>query len=270
MKPAFGLLNKILPGPKWLPASSDLLNLGCGARTHPSWTNVDFSADPPGVLGHDLREPLPFAPQSFVAVYASHVLEHFSHDFAPVFLAECRRLLKPGGIVRIVVPDLETIVRLYLQHLEGALAGDAQAARRHEWMTIELLDQMTRERGGGEMGQYWMRQRLPEEEFVLGRMGWEFRRFREQLRARPDGMPPAPAPLTARQKFDFRESGEVHKWMYDRFSLRVLLEQAGFSDCQVCRAGESRIPSFNSYLLDLNEDGTPRKPDSLFMEARLA
>jgi hypothetical protein len=65
----------------------------------------------------------------------------------------------------------------------------------------------------------------------------------------------------------FRQSGEVHKWMYDRLSLGELLQQAGFSDIRVCAAGESRIPQFNTYLLDLTENGSTRKPDSLFMEA---
>ena len=144
-----------------------------------------------------------------------------------------------------------------------------RAARRHEWMTIELLDQMTRERNGGEMAKYWMRNPLPEEEFVLERLGWEVKGFLEVLRKRPAEARPAEAAPTARQKAEFQESGETHKWMYDRFSLRVLLERAGFSEARVCRADESKIPDFNSYLLDLNEDGTARKPDSLFMEAHL-
>jgi predicted SAM-dependent methyltransferase len=267
MKPAFGLLSKFRGGANRRGAESELLNLGCGARTHPAWTNVDFRADPPRVIGHDLRTPLPFADGSFSAVYASHVLEHFPHDYAPVFLAECRRVLKPRGIVRIVVPDLEMIARLYLKYLDAALAGDDQAARRHEWMTIELLDQMTRERSGGEMAGYWMRHPLLEEEFVLERMGWEARRFLENHRSQPARTRPAPEAPTVRQKTEFHESGEAHRWMYDRLSLRVLLERAGFSEGRVCRADESRIPGFRSYQLDLNEDGTTRKPDSLFMEA---
>ena len=171
MKPAFGLLSKFRARAQGRAADSELLNLGCGARTHPAWINVDFRADPPRVIGHDLRTPLPFATGSFSAVYASHLLEHFPRDYAPVFLGECRRVLKSGGMARIVVPDLEMIARLYLKYLDGAVAGDEPSARRHEWMTIELLDQLTRERGGGEMARYWKRNPLPEEEFVLGTHG---------------------------------------------------------------------------------------------------
>jgi hypothetical protein len=80
-----------------------------------------------------------------------------------------------------------------------------------------------------------------------------------------------PAPVTQpspRQVGDFRALGEVHKWMYDRYSLSVLLNQAGFQQFKVCACNESQIPTFNSYLLDINADGSIRKPDSLFMEAR--
>jgi hypothetical protein len=64
----------------------------------------------------------------------------------------------------------------------------------------------------------------------------------------------------------FRDSGEIHRWMYDRFSLRRLLEKSGFTDVRVCRADESRIVGFNSYNLDVL-NGKTRKPDSLFVEA---
>jgi len=53
--------------------------------------------------------------------------------------------------------------------------------------------------------------------------------------------------------------------MYDRFSLRRLLEQSGFIDVRVCRADESRIINFHQYNLDVIE-GEVRKPGSLFME----
>ncbi|HWD20738.1 MAG TPA: methyltransferase domain-containing protein [Verrucomicrobiae bacterium] len=247
-----------------LTPSSTLLNLGCGARFDARWTNVDFHSADPAVISHDLRRPLPFADAVFAAVYSSHVLEHFSRPDATAFMAECHRVLRPGGVVRVAVPDLEMIARLYLQTLEAAAAGEPGAARRHEWMTIELLDQMVREQSGGEMLAYWKRRPMPEEEFVVQRCGWEVRRFLDAYRNQPPS-PPAKPP-TPEQIAKFRETGENHKWMYDRVSLRALLEAAGFSDCHVCVAADSRVPGFNDYRLDLNDDGSVRKPDSLFME----
>ncbi|MEM9703666.1 MAG: class I SAM-dependent methyltransferase, partial [Planctomycetota bacterium] len=60
----------------------------------------------PGVLAHDLRDPLPFEDGAYDFVYHSHVLEHFRPADVPAFLSECRRVLRPGGVLRVVVPDL--------------------------------------------------------------------------------------------------------------------------------------------------------------------
>jgi hypothetical protein len=65
----------------------------------------------------------------------------------------------------------------------------------------------------------------------------------------------------------FRRSGEVHQWMYDRFSLQRALQQAGFVDARVCAADESAIPGFAAFGLE-TAGGRPRKPDSLYVEAR--
>lgn len=246
-----------------------LLNLGCGGHFHPDWVNVDFQASAPGVMAHDLRTPLPFAEASCAVVYHSHVLEHLACQEALPFLRECHRVLVPGGILRVVVPDLETIARLYLDYLARALAGDAEAKKRHEWMTIELLDQMVREQSGGEMLRYWHQNPMPAEDFVLERAGQEACNALAAIRS--PSAPPLPssavAPLDAAVVGRFRQSGEVHKWMYDRLSLGELLQQIGFGDIRVCAANESRVPWFNSYRLDLTENGSTRKPDSLFMEA---
>jgi predicted SAM-dependent methyltransferase len=268
MKPESGWLNKwrSLFGGK--PVSGLLLNLGCGRHFHPDWTNVDYSAAGPGVLKHDLRAPLPFPDGSCAVVYHSHVLEHFPKRFAPQFLRECHRALEPGGILRVVVPDLETIARLYLKALEGALSGDAGAAHRHEWLTLEMLDQLVRDQSGGEMLRYWKRNPIPAESFVIERLGKEAGDIIQQLRAHPPAPEPAAAPCRAPEEIiAFRETGEIHQWMYDRFSLARLLTETGFLDPQVCAADQSRIPNFVAYGLDTNPDGTVRKPDSLFMEA---
>jgi len=56
--------------------------------------------------------------------------------------------------------------------------------------------------------------------------------------------------------------------MYDRFSLKRLMESIGFTDVEITDAKQSRITDFASYNLDTNTDGSVRKPDSLFMEAQ--
>jgi len=60
---------------------------------------------------------LPFPDASFDVVYHSHVLEHFSQPDGLRFLGQLPKVLRPGGLLRVVVPDLERIVELYRQAL---------------------------------------------------------------------------------------------------------------------------------------------------------
>ena len=62
-------------------------------------------------------------------------------------------------------------------------------------------------------------------------------------------------------------AGEVHQWMYDRYSLRELLLEAGLTSPRQVRADESQILDWSSFGLDAEPQGIAHKPDSLFMEA---
>lgn len=271
------LLGRFRRHSRWPPAARPLLNIGCGRRRHPAWVNIDLVPDGPDVVPFDIRHPLPFADQSFDAVYASHVLEHLTPGKAARFLREVRRVIRPGGMIRIVVPDLEGIARHYLHALEQASHADATDTDRwrHRWMTIELLDQMVRSRSGGTMGRWWSLPRPPCMEFVVERLGAEVCpdavcRAGEHGPAVPltdfaaiiDVPEPTPRGFAA-----FERTGERHKWMYDRVSLADLLESAGFTEPRVTDAVGSRIDAFASYLLDADAAGRPHKPDSLYMEA---
>src|SRR5260370_11714954 len=68
----------------------------------------------PSILIRDVRKPLPFSDGSVSVVYASHVLEHLYREEGQRLIAESFRVLAPGGILRIVVPDLRAIVEEYL------------------------------------------------------------------------------------------------------------------------------------------------------------
>lgn len=84
----------------------------------------------------DLTGPFPFADGSIDAVLASHVLEHLTRDEAQRCVAEIRRVLRPGGVVRIAVPDLDTVVEEYDPadpdaFLDGLLQGRERSTSRH-------------------------------------------------------------------------------------------------------------------------------------------
>jgi hypothetical protein len=65
----------------------------------------------------------------------------------------------------------------------------------------------------------------------------------------------------------FRNSGEIHKWMYDSYSLKTLLEKVGFVKVKTQTAKISYLENWSRFKLDTDEGGNVRKPDSLFMEA---
>ncbi len=255
-----------------------LLNLGCGGRFHQDWTNMDFHASAPEVISHNLCLGIPEPDQSFDVVYHSHLLEHFPKSYAKEFLKECYRVLKQKGIIRVVQPDLEKIARLYLDALDRSLQGDREAQERYEWILLELFDQMVRNRSGGEMLEYWKKNPMPAEDFVIERCGSEVLGALRQLRRMPPQNCSKEDPYLKvirhrdaaelKQMTRFRMSGEVHQWLYDRYSLMRLLKDVGFTEIRLCRANESEIPNFNNYFLDIEPNGKVRKPDSFFMEAR--
>jgi predicted SAM-dependent methyltransferase len=249
-----------------------LLNVGCGNTFHPDWINLDAAPVSPAVQAHDLAEPLPFADAQFDAIYASHVFEHFEPDAGMRLLAECRRVLQPAGIVRIAVPDLEAIARTYLQCLEEAPTS-REAEARYDWMMLELYDQAVRTKSGGRMAAY-LAGPLNESQrrFIADRVGGEVmdtsapRATKSWLRRSLEACISMLGGNTWRE-VAFRRRGEVHQWMYDRFSLTRALTQAGFRDVQRRAAGDSDIPGFAGYGLEMVA-GRARKPDSLYIEGR--
>lgn len=271
------------------------LNLGCGSRFHPEWINLDLFPAHDSVKTYDLGQPLPFEDETFDVVYHSHVLEHLRKNEVLPFLRECRRVLKVGGILRIALPDLENIAKSYLQTLERALQREPGADNDHCWMVMELFDQAVRERPGGAMLEYMRHDPIPNEEFVLRRMGGEeAQRILKQVRgvAREEKgrslesrktnrtvslltqwrLTIANIFLTKAEKRalkigQFRSAGEIHHWMYDRYSLARILKEAGFHNPVRRSPFESTIPNWSLFHLDTEPDGSVYKPDSLYMEA---
>ena len=88
------------------------LNLGSGPLPIEGWTSVDIFGMGADVTW-DLRRGVPFRDESVDAVFLEHVLEHFRIEDVLDVLVECRRVLVPGGIVRIGVPDFGRYMESY-------------------------------------------------------------------------------------------------------------------------------------------------------------
>lgn len=123
------------------------INLGCGLRVASGWLNIDGSLnaliafwpswthrlvyrfsgshsyytldeycgilESHSFLYHDLSHSLPLYDNSVDYIYSSHFLEHLFKDDAAELLKSCARALKPGGTIRISIPDLAYAVSLY-------------------------------------------------------------------------------------------------------------------------------------------------------------
>lgn len=143
----------------------NLLNLGCGATrvVDDTWVNVDnlrpalaagtpertnLDAEP-NYVNANITDPLPFADGMFDGILCSHVIEHFDCQQGVAIMRECHRILKPGGVLLVSVPDAavfrrhhaedtpENAVRLFGEpiHLpdgENTFAGYALWNRFHK------------------------------------------------------------------------------------------------------------------------------------------
>lgn len=185
------------------------------------------------VVVHNLRTGIPMQDASVDAVYHSHMLEHIDRGAVDQLFEEVRRVLRRGGVHRIVVPDLERYARSYIVSLEASLRAD-DARPRHDEAVAVMIEQMVRRESAGTSSQAPLQRWL--ENLLLG---------------------------------DARRRGETHMWMWDRINLVAALEDAGFTAVEVVDHETSAIPRWGEIGLDLASDGVAEyKPGSLYVESR--
>jgi predicted SAM-dependent methyltransferase len=97
------------------------INVGAGRTNLAGWINTDVTFRSRNHL--DLTKPWPMPPGSVDLIYADNVIEHFSLPLARDVLRHARAALRPGGVIRLVTPDVERTARAYLD--------DAALAQRH-------------------------------------------------------------------------------------------------------------------------------------------
>jgi SAM-dependent methyltransferase len=238
-----------------------VLNLGCGTKApnHPDVLNIDWSihlrirknrllwalrrqildderrrkieALPENIKLWDLRKGIPFPDDSVEAVYHSHVIEHLDRQAAPAFVGEIRRVLKPGGIHRVAVPDLEKSCRRYMDHLAVRDAGETLEPNP-DAAVAALIDQMVRTEAFGTSQRPTIRRFV--ENALLGSAA---------------------------------KRGQTHRWMYDRYSLPELLREAGFREAKAVPWNSSDVPGWAQFGFEVDDDGCEYIPDSLYVEA---
>jgi len=91
------------------------VNLGSGTHKLDGWLNVDIAAADNPDLVADLTQPLPFDAESVDFIHTEDFVAALTLDQMHDFLRECRRILKPHGVMRLLTPDLEKFARSYLE-----------------------------------------------------------------------------------------------------------------------------------------------------------
>jgi predicted SAM-dependent methyltransferase len=112
-----------------IDAPTKRLNWGCGGHTAPGWVNVDIKPGPSIDLSCDIRQGLPLESRSFDYAVSVHALQELAYpDLVPA-LKELQRVLKPGGVLRLVLPGLKKGMRAYLLRQDDYFRVDADVAR---------------------------------------------------------------------------------------------------------------------------------------------
>lgn len=164
--------SQLPPGPK--------INLGCGPVQPEGWVNVDGSNRarlaswlpwldraltkirllPPTEFGpatkiHNLFKPLPYRADSVACIYAGEVWEHFEYPDAVRLTSECFRVLAPGGVLRVCVPDGVAFWRRYLEMFDEMMAKprpERVAQPLNDHVAMYFREICTRKRILGSMG----------------------------------------------------------------------------------------------------------------------
>ena len=115
------------------------LHLGCGDKILDGFINIDLRSLDSRVYINEIDKLEGFEKGSIDLIYACHVLEHFGrHEFKDV-LKLWRSLLRPGGILRLSVPNLEKVFKLYLdgtnfESLLGFIYGGQTYSLNYHYM----------------------------------------------------------------------------------------------------------------------------------------
>ena len=103
------------------------INVGCSlVMFHRGWVNIDVNDLAPWAqayrykyLKHDVKTGLPYGTGVVDLIYASHFLEHLTYAEGRTFLRDCRRVIRPDGAMRIVVPDTKILTKAFRNTAAG-------------------------------------------------------------------------------------------------------------------------------------------------------
>jgi len=96
------------------------LNLGCGSVKMEGYVNVDIRSDVNPDVVWDLEDfPYPWESDSITEIYTSHTVEHIPYGKQDRMLSEFYRILKSGGKLTILCPDIEALFNDYIDRTDS-------------------------------------------------------------------------------------------------------------------------------------------------------
>lgn len=266
------------------------VNLACGGSyvDSPEWVNLDYFKAGPGVKKVNLLDSLPFEDKTVDAIYCSHFIEHIPRDRLNNFLKECYRILKSGtGMARFVLPDFEEMCTEYIRQRKSGNHAKA------DFVVLEIIDQCVRMEQGGELGALYKSLDGSNDNDFIGyiyercgknallccndqngedwrtRLSRHYERILSYIEKKYCRLVSMLFPSAFKaQNVSFAAVGEKHAWLYDEYSLAVLLKKAGFSN--IVKMAYDKTFSRNNpfYLLDVDVNGLPREgKESMYIEA---
>lgn len=132
------------------------VNIGCGGSGLPGWVNLDLFLHANSTMRFDTRRGVPLSPNSVRRIRCEHFFEHLDPEQeVPSFLKSCHEMLAPGGVLRVIVPDLERFVKAYAAHDKQqwlALGWDIDHMPSDIRTEMDILNHMFRQNGEHQAG----------------------------------------------------------------------------------------------------------------------
>jgi predicted SAM-dependent methyltransferase len=268
------------------------INLACGSvfLENSNWINFDYASSSKAVKKVNLLKRLPLEKETADLCYSSHFLEHIPYSQVIDFLSEIFRILKSDGVLRLVLPDLENMASNYVNFRK------IEDHKKADFLVIEMIDQCVRNIGGGQLQVFYSKIKKDQDqsmiEFIKRRMGEDLTIYSSQQKHNYNFLSKnflsiLNAIISRIERYwikivilvlpsAFRDQnislagiGERHRWIWDFYSLKKVLEAVGFVDIKRVSANSSRIKNFPFYPLDVDNEGRPRKgEESMYIEAK--
>lgn len=121
-------------------ASVRKLQIGCGFHLLEDWLNTDYLPVNYEAIMLDATKSFPFPDNSFDYIYSEHMIEHISFTNGLYMLAECFRIMKPGGTIRIATPDFQFLIDLYQNNQSLSPIQDKYLSWMRDWMNQRTVN----------------------------------------------------------------------------------------------------------------------------------